>query len=444
MHISVFDLFTVGIGHSVSHTVGPMQAASKFASRLTSLGLLSRTRSVRAVLYGPLAAATYGRGTQAATAVGLEGARPMDVDPDELEATIHRIHASRSLKLAGKQYISFSLDDIVLQPSEMLPGHTSGIKFAAFSADRESPIMEEIYNGMGGAFCSKNGITQHQAIRARSVPYPFSSCRELLELCQSHNSSISDLVLVNERASKSWAEIRDGLLEIYQLMNHVISRGIQREGTLPGAPKIQRMANAVFQQLSTDDCDFDPYFAPEWVNLVGLAVNEESAYWSGVVTAPTTGAAGIIPAVLYYATTYVPRIAKASLKEKNNAIVRFFLTAAALGVLNKEWTSPLEAREGCQREVKTAASMAAAGLTELLGGTPQQIVKAAEMASEESAAGSCNPVCGLVNVPCIQRNANVANMAINAARMSLRGQDAHRRDSIETVAHSFASTISLL
>jgi L-serine dehydratase len=425
MPVSVFDLFSIGVGPSSSHTVGPMRAAARFSEAVHAAGILGKTASVRVDLYGSLAATGLGHGTLTAVAIGLEGVHPEDIDPAILEESLERISTSGMLDLAGKHPIPFAVNEIVLRPLTVLKRHTNGMKFSALDSVGTA-LLDKTYYSIGGGFIILEGEEENAADSNQvSVPFPYTSGHELLNLCASTGLGISDIMLNNELAIRTEHEIRSGLLKIRDVMEDCIRRSLAREGILPGGLNVRRRAKTWFDRLSQEDPDFDPFFAPDWVNLMAMAVNEENASGGRVVTAPTNGAAGIIPAVLHYATTYVPRIATASEEDKNDAVVRFLLTAGAIGVLYKERASISGAEVGCQGEVGSAASMAAAGLAEILGGTPEQIENAAEIAMEHNLGLTCDPIGGLVQVPCIERNAIAANKAINAARMALRGDGKH-------------------
>jgi L-serine dehydratase len=428
MSVSVFDLFSIGVGPSSSHTVGPMRAAARFARRLEAEGQLPLVDSVRVDLYGSLAATGLGHGTLTAVAIGLEGVSPEDVEPVRLEESLERIGHSGRLNLAGTHSIPFAVDEIVLRPLTVLPRHTNGMKFTAIAAKEPEPLVEETYFSIGGGFIIREGDAEERdgvPHAADEIPYAYSSAEELLIHADHSGLPISDIMLANELVHRREDEIREGLLRIHAVMEDCIRRSVTRTGTLPGGLNVRRRAKSWFEKLSAEDPDFDPFFAPDWVNLIAMAVNEENASGGRVVTAPTNGAAGIIPAVLYYATTYIPRVAKATVLEKEDAIVRFLLTAGAIGKLYKERASISGAEVGCQGEVGSAASMAAGGLAEILGGTPAQVENAAEIAMEHNLGLTCDPIGGLVQVPCIERNAIAANKAINAARMALRGDGQH-------------------
>jgi L-serine dehydratase len=416
-----------------------MRAGARFSHSVRAEGILERTDSVRVDLYGSLAATGLGHGTLTAVAIGLEGVHPEDVDPAALEEKLDRISQSGRLDLAGTHSIPFAVEQIVLRPLTVLPRHTNGMKFAALDV-ASNTLLEQTYFSIGGGFIIREGqqeTTTHED--SGPVPFPYTSAKDLLRHCTNTNARISEIMLANELTYRPEAEVRSGLLNIHVVMEDCIRRSVSREGTLPGGLNVRRRAKTWFDKLSEEDPDFDPFFAPDWVNLMAMAVNEENASGGRVVTAPTNGAAGIIPAVLYYATTYVPRVAKGSAEEKEDAIVRFLLTAGAIGALYKERASISGAEVGCQGEVGSAASMAAAGLAEVLGGTPEQVENAAEIAMEHNLGLTCDPIGGLVQVPCIERNAIAANKAINAARMALRG-DGHHHVTLDQVIETMRQT----
>ena len=430
MPISVFDLFSVGVGPSSSHTVGPMRAGAHFAAALLRAGLLSKTAAVRVDLYGSLAATGQGHGTLTAVAVGLEGTHPEVVDPDRFDADIRRITESRRISLCGAKPIPFALGDIVLRPLTILARHTNGIRFTAMD-DANVTLASDTYFSIGGGFIVRDGddvgaeTVGTATPEAAVVPYPFLSGGELLAQCAAANQPVSGIMLANELTLRTEPEIRSGLLHIHAVMEDCVRKSVRREGVLPGGLNVRRRARAWSEALASEDPESDPHFAMDWVNLVALAVNEENASGGRVVTAPTNGAAGIMPAVLFYATKYLPHVALGSPTVRDDAIVRFLLTAGAIGTLYKERASISGAEVGCQGEVGSAASMAAGALAELLGGTPGQVENAAEIAMEHNLGLTCDPVGGLVQIPCIERNAIGANKAITAARMALRGDGAH-------------------
>jgi L-serine dehydratase len=422
--VSVFELFSIGVGPSSSHTVGPMRAAADFAAR-TADGPVD---TIRVDLYGSLASTGRGHGTLGAVAVGLMGERPEDVDPDAMAAALDDLETTGQLTLAGGATVPFRLDDVVLHPLTMLPRHPNAMRLRAFDATGTQTAVETYYS-IGGGFIARDGDEEPgedvagTAIPVEdNLPHPFSSGAELLSACATTGLPVSGVALANETATRPEAEVRDRLLRIHAVMEECVDRSVQRTGTLPGGLEVRRRAADWYEQLTRDDPDHDPLFAMEWTNLTAMAVNEENASGGRVVTAPTNGAAGIIPAVLFHALTYVPTITP---DRRDDAIVRFLLTAGAVGSIYKERASISGAEVGCQGEVGSAASMAAAGLAELLGGTPEQVENAAEIAMEHNLGLTCDPIGGLVQIPCIERNAIAANKAVNAARMALRGDGVH-------------------
>ncbi|PCN47367.1 L-serine ammonia-lyase [Curtobacterium sp. 'Ferrero'] len=428
MPVSVFDLFSIGVGPSSSHTVGPMRAGAAFAAALPP-----GVAGVRVHLYGSLASTGHGHGTLGAVAAGLMGRDPETVDPDRMAADLEDLERTGVLRLGGGVTVPFRLADVVLHPLTMLPRHPNGMRLRATDADG-SVLADETYYSIGGGFITRDGDTEDDgdpdaevasaAIPVDDhVPHPFSSGAELLAECARSGLPVSGIALANEIAlDTSEADVRGRILGIHAVMEQCVERSVRRTGTLPGGLEVRRRSATWYEQLVRDDPDHDPLFAMEWVNLVAMAVNEENATGGRVVTAPTNGAAGIIPAVLFYALTYVPAITPGL---RDDAVVRFLLTAGAVGSIYKERASISGAEVGCQGEVGSAASMAAAGLAEVLGGTPEQVENAAEIAMEHNLGLTCDPIGGLVQIPCIERNAIAANKAINAARMALRGDGVH-------------------
>jgi len=420
MAVSVFDLFTVGIGPSSSHTVGPMRAACSFASRLSGDGVLNQVAGVRCELFGSLGATGHGHGSVKAVVLGLEGEQPDLVDPVAAEPRVAAVRADGTLRLAGKHPIAFSVDDdVVLHRRKRLEFHSNGMVFRALDADGHELLRREYYS-VGGGFVVDEDDKGNPAIVADRTPlrYPFSSGEELLAHARATGLRISDVMLANELAWRSEAEIRAGLLHIWSVMQECVERGIRTSGVLPGGLKVRRRAAALYDQLMAQDDDPDPLRAMDWVTLYALAVNEENAAGGRVVTAPTNGAAGIVPAVLHYYRDFVGSFSA-------DGVVRFLLTAAAIGVLFKENASISGAEVGCQGEVGSACSMAAAGLAEVLGGTPEQVENSAEIGIEHNLGLTCDPVGGLVQIPCIERNAVGSVKAITAARMAVRGDGRH-------------------
>lgn len=429
MAVGVFDLFSIGIGPSSSHTVGPMRAAAVFAEELKAAGVLDRVAGLRVDLYGSLAATGHGHGTMTAILLGLEGFHPELILPDEVEQRLAAIADTGQLQLAGSLSLSYAVRDIILHPLTILPRHTNGLKFAVSDAAGDV-LHEATFFSVGGGFIVREGeedaAQQELEESKKELPFPFRTAAELLRHCQADGLSIGEVMLVNERASRSEEEIREGLLHIYSVMESCVDISLKREGLLPGGLKVRRRAPDWHERLMKEDKDRDPKYWQEWVNLIALAVNEENASGGRVVTAPTNGAAGIIPAVLYYALHFAPGMEEATQSDRDDVVVRFLLTAAAVGVLYKEQASISGAEVGCQGEVGSASSMAAAGLAEVMGGSPAQVENAAEIAMEHNLGLTCDPIGGLVQVPCIERNAIAAAKAINAAKMALWGDGSHR------------------
>jgi L-serine dehydratase len=425
MPISVFDLFKIGIGPSSSHTVGPMRAARQFARRLQEHDLLAQTARVRADLFGSLGATGKGHGSDKAVMLGLEGEQPDVIDPVTVDARLDAIREWQRLNLLGVHVVAFNeREDLVFQRRKSLPYHPNGMEFRAFDAAGDELLMQTYYS-VGGGFVVDETATGADRIKVDStpLPYPFSTGAGLLDICTRHGMSISQVMLANEQAWRSEAEIRAGLLRIWDVMQECVRRGCREEGTLPGGLRVGRRAPAFYQKLieHPEAALRDPLNIMDWVNLYALAVNEENAAGGRVVTAPTNGAAGIIPAVLHYWARFIA----ADDAVRSDGVVRFLLTAGAIGILYKENASISGADVGCQGEVGVACSMAAAGLAEVRGGSPGQVENAAEIGMEHNLGLTCDPVGGLVQIPCIERNAMGAVKAINAARIALRGDGAH-------------------
>jgi L-serine dehydratase len=420
MSISVFDLFSIGIGPSSSHTVGPMRAARTFVAGLAADGLLDGTTAVRAQLFGSLGATGHGHGSPSAVVLGLAGHTPEGVDPDSVEPILAEVRASGRLRLLGGPEIAFAYDDdVVLHRRKRLPFHANGMMFTARGPGGDV-LRERTYYSVGGGF-----VVDETAIGAdRVVPdttevkFRFRTGAELLRRAEESGLPISGVMLANETAWQPESQVRQRLLEIWSVMRGCVERGCQREGTLPGGLRVRRRAAVLAASLRERADLSDPLRAMEWVTLYALAVNEENASGGRVVTAPTNGAAGIVPAVLHYYTEFVPGA-------DDDGVVRFLLTAGAVGVLFKQNASISGAEVGCQGEVGSACSMAAAGLAEVLGGTPAQVENAAEIAMEHNLGLTCDPVGGLVQIPCIERNAIASVKAIAAARMALHGDGSH-------------------
>ena len=421
MAISVFDLFTIGIGPSSSHTVGPMRAARSFVEALEQRGDLDTLHTLIVRLYGSLGATGRGHGTHRAVVLGLEGDSPETVDVDAIESRMDAVGEDRRIMIAGRKPIDFDLKShLIFEKRESLPGHPNGMRFLALDEEDET-LHEAVYYSVGGGFVvSENELGQPVIAEvADALPYEFTEGSELLDLCERNGLSVSDLMLANELVWRDAETVRQRLLNIWHAMQSCVQRGCRTTGVLPGL-KVERRAAGLHAQLSgkPEAALKDPLTIMDWVNLYALAVNEEDAVGGRVVTAPTNGAAGIIPAVLHYYANFVPGA-------DDDGVVRFLLTAGAIGLLFKRNASISGAEVGCQGEVGSACSMAAAGLTEVLGGSPSQVENAAEIAMEHNLGLTCDPIGGLVQIPCIERNAMASVKAINAARLALRGDGRH-------------------
>ncbi len=437
MAVSVFDLFKIGIGPSSSHTVGPMRAARLFALRLEHDGLLPRTARVLSQLYGSLGATGKGHGSDKAVLLGLAGHEPDTVDVDAVDGIVAAVRAQARLPLLGHHPVVFTeKDDLKFFRRETLPLHANGMRFTAFDAAGEV-LAQRVYYSVGGGFVVSeevlaDGVRQKVIAPDTTVlPHPFRSGDELLLRAHEIGGSIAGVMRRNENHWRSNAEIDTGLLKIWRVMQDCVARGCATEGVLPGGFKVKRRAKALRDALTanpeqaTDGTKARPFGGPDdplqvldWVNLYALAVNEENAAGGRVVTAPTNGAAGIVPAVLHYYTRFYPGAS-------DTGVIDFLLTAAAIGILYKKNASISGAEVGCQGEVGVACSMAAGALCAVMGGTPEQVENAAEIGMEHHLGLTCDPVGGLVQIPCIERNAIASVKAINAARMALRGDGTH-------------------
>jgi L-serine dehydratase len=426
--ISVFDLFSIGIGPSSSHTVGPMRAALRFASGLERDGLLTSVARVRVELFGSLGATGHGHGSDRAVILGLLGERPETVDTSSVLPRATAVRKSGRIELLGKHEVALGEDDVVLHRRSSLPYHPNGMRFFAYG-EAGDELRERTYYSVGGGFVVDEGAAGADRIKAddTAVRYPFRTGAELLAHCAATGLPISGVMLANELSWRSEDEVRSGLLRIWDVMQECVRNGCSHEGTLPGGLRVPRRAPAMYRRLIEDDPAAqaggvlgaaDPLRVMDWVDLYALAVNEENAAGGRVVTAPTNGAAGVLPAVLHYYARFVPGASE-------EGVVRFLLCAGAIGVLYKENASISGAEVGCQGEVGSACSMAAGALCEVLGGTPAQAENAAEIGMEHNLGLTCDPVGGLVQVPCIERNAMAAVKAINAARIAMRGTGEH-------------------
>ena len=421
MAISVFELFKIGIGPSSSHTVGPMRAALQFVTGLEDAGLLAQTESVKAELYGSLGATGKGHGSDKAVLLGLQGEAPDLVDTDAVPGMLEAIRHQKQINLLGRKKVAFVEGEHLLMFRKPLPFHPNGMRFAAFDA-AGNELCSKLYYSVGGGFVVDEAAVGVDRIvpDTTAVPFAFKSAQELLGLCRENGLSISQLMFENEKAWRPQEETRSGLARIWQVMQECVRRGCEKEGTLPGGLQVRRRAAELYRKLSSQpEANLrDPLSMLDWVNLYALAVNEENAAGGRVVTAPTNGAAGIVPAVLHYYHRFVPGAS-------DEGVMRFLLTAAAIGILYKENASISGAEVGCQGEVGVACSMAAGALAEVMGGTPEQVENAAEIGMEHNLGLTCDPIGGLVQVPCIERNAMGSIKAINAARMALRGNGHH-------------------
>ena len=426
MAVSVFDLFKIGIGPSSSHTVGPMRAAHLFVQRLQHAGQLAQVARLSCDLYGSLGATGKGHGSDTAVLLGLLGHAPDTVDVAAVPGLLAAVRSSGQLALPGGQHIAFAeATDLRFHRRESLPFHANGMRFSAFDADG-APLDQRCYYSVGGGFVVSDQIaadgSRHQAIAPDTtvLPLPFHSADQLMALCQQQGLSIAGLMRRNELHWRTDAHITSGLLHIWQVMQDCVARGCATDGVLPGGFKVRRRAKALHQALTSSSATTqdDPLLVLDWVNLYALAVNEENAAGGRVVTAPTNGAAGIVPAVLHYYRRHVPGAS-------DLGVVDFLLTAAAIGLLYKENASISGAEVGCQGEVGVACSMAAGALCAVLGGSIAQVENAAEIGMEHHLGLTCDPVGGLVQIPCIERNAIASVKAINAARMALRGDGSH-------------------
>lgn len=420
--ISVFELFKVGIGPSSSHTVGPMRAADRFVGWLAERDVLSATARVQVELFGSLGATGTGHGSVTALILGLLGEQPESVDPESIPDRLAAVAADGELALGGRHPVGFAVSgDIVLHLGTALPQHSNGMRFAAFDAAGDVLATRQYFSIGGGFVVDEDQIASTGHSAERAVPHPFRTSRELLDLTESTGLDISALMLANESALRPATQVRDDLLSLWEVMQQCVTRGLAHGGVLPGGLRVRRRAAAWRAELAAHPDARDPLEAMDWVALYALAVNEENAAGGRVVTAPTNGAAGIVPAVLHYCRDFVPDFG-------DDTVVRFLLTAGAVGILCKTNASISGAEVGCQGEVGSACAMAAAGLAEILGGTPAQVENAAEIGLEHNLGLTCDPVGGLVQIPCIERNAVASVKAITAARMALRGDGIHHVD----------------
>ena len=422
MTIGVFDLFKIGIGPSSSHTVGPMKAAKEFVDILDKTEALHSCQKIKVELYGSLGATGAGHGSPKAIVMGLEGETPESIDVSTIAERVKRIRDHGSLCVLAKHSITFNYrNDLVLHRKKSLPFHPNGMRFTA-NDETGRLLLSKAFYSIGGGFIIDESVVNTSPVLEESIDLPYDYCSgdELLRLCKSTGLSISSLMLCNELARRSREEIDRKLLEIWSVMSESIQKGCESEGIMPGGLRVRRRAPNLYQKLRSQikTSNTDPLSSLDWVTLSALAVNEENAVGGRVVTAPTNGAAGIIPAVLRYYLDACERT-------ENQDICRFLLTAGAIGILYKTNASISGAEVGCQGEVGSACSMAAGALAERMGATPEQVENAAEIAMEHNLGLTCDPIGGLVQVPCIERNAMAAITAISAARMALRGNGEH-------------------
>ncbi len=422
MSISVFDLFKIGVGPSSSHTVGPMVAAADFAADLEQQGVAEKVQRIRVDLYGSLSATGVGHGTDNSIIVGLMGERPNSIDPEIIIPEVDALKESNQLKFLNKHNIEFIWDRDMLMLEENLPYHPNAMRLSAFDGEGNT-LFENTFYSIGGGFVidESEATADAHVVPQVELPYDFHNAAELLQMCQDNNLSVAELMMENEKVWRSEEEIRDGLMDIWGAMKECIANGLHKEGTLPGGLHVRRRAMSLHKSLirtTKPNVISSTLGAMDWVNLYALAVNEENAGGGRMVTAPTNGAAGIIPAVLMYYMEFIPN-------PSEKCVADFLLAAAAIGALCKKNASISGAEVGCQGEVGSACAMAAAGLCQVLGGTAAQVENAAEIGLEHNLGLTCDPVGGLVQVPCIERNAIAAMKAINATQMALRGDGDH-------------------
>jgi len=424
MTVGVFELFKVGIGPSSSHTVGPMRGALGFSRRMRralDAGEIDQVHGVRVHLFGSLGATGVGHGTVSAVVLGLAGHEPQTIDPDHVPVFMNELAASGTLHLPGGPTVPFDPDQhVLLHPDTVLPGHPNGMQFEALGTDGEVVLEHRSYSVGGGFVVDEEeldgSLSQSSDVPHIPLPHPYATADQLVAMCNEHGLTVGELQWHNELATRNETEVRENLMVIWNAMRDCVARGCRSEGELPGGLGVQRRAAALHRSLASGPVD--PLTALDWVNLYALAVNEENAAGGRVVTAPTNGAAGIVPAVLHYYMQFVPGA-------DDEGVIRFLLAAAAIGSLFKRNASISGAEVGCQGEVGSACAMAAAGLAEVMGGTAAQVENAAEIALEHNLGLTCDPIGGLVQVPCIERNAMASMKAINAARLALHGDGTH-------------------
>lgn len=419
--ISVFDLFSIGIGPSSSHTVGPMRAAKKFTEKITQAPFLDSVNYVTVEVHGSLAFTGKGHGTDKAILMGLEGENPESIDPDSVESRMEKINIKHTLSLNQLKIISFNPQlHLIFNLTTLLPKHSNGMSFKAFDA-KSNLLAHDIYYSIGGGFIIDENDTQINNNEKSDCPYPFNNTEELMAQCRQHKLSIAELMMANESFMHGEENVRARLLKVYAAMKACIEKGCQTGGILPGGLNVKRRAQSLHQLLvkKGKPTTFEHMDSMSWLNLFAIAVNEENAAGGRVVTAPTNGAAGIIPAVLHYYLSFYSNV-------NEDKIIEFLLTSAAITILFKKNASISGAEVGCQGEVGVASSMAAGALTAVLGGTLAQVENAAEIAIEHHLGMTCDPVGGLVQIPCIERNAMGSWKAVNAMRLSMDGDGTHK------------------
>jgi L-serine dehydratase len=437
MTVSTFDLFSIGIGPSSSHTVGPMRAAKRFLDEFQVGGSLETIVHVKVDLYGSLALTGKGHSTDLAIILGLLGETPEGCNPDRIPSIIEAVRTKRSLALLGKKTVPFDeLHDLIFHKDRQLPFHPNAMRFTLYGSKGEE-LASKVYYSVGGGFIIEHdAVSRSQEVlhQPAGVPYPFKTAKELLQICSEKSFMIYDLMMENEKMKRSEQSVKEGIFRIWGVMQGCIDRGIQQEGILPGGLGVRRRAKTIYQQLQNEAKEgiSNPSEVMDWVSLFALAVNEENAAGGRVVTAPTNGAAGVIPAVLSYYKKFINGA-------NDEGIIRYFLTAAAIGILFKEGASISAAEMGCMGEVGVACSMAAGGLAAALGGTNLQIENAAEIGMEHNLGMTCDPIKGLVQIPCIERNTMGAIKAINACKLALRGDGIHHV-SLDQVINTMRAT----
>lgn len=423
MYYSLFEIFSIGVGPSSSHTVGPMRAAKRYLDNLKSQGLFDKVASVDATLYGSLALTGFGHGTVKAIVYGLMGLEAEAIDPEK--PYVNAVERDKLLHLDQQKVIPFDLQkNVIFEKETFLPEHSNGMRFVA-KDENGKILLEEVYFSVGGGTIARQDeIARRIERKPFNVPYDFSSCKELMKVCEENNLSISELVLANEKAIRSEAEVMEGIEKINRIMQNSIDRGMHARGILPGGLNIKRRASEIYERLEEKfrNNDVDPLMVIDWINLWGFAVAEENASGGQIVTAPTMGSAGIMPAVLRYYERFAADKSPYDVKE---GILVFLTTASAVCSLYRTNASISGAEVGCQGEVGVACSMASAGLAAAMGGNRRQIENAAEIAMEHNLGLTCDPISGLVQVPCIERNAMGAVKAVNSARLAMKGTGEH-------------------